>query len=294
LDSDILVGNLGPNKEIANICTKYGAKVKNISLEDNYGEARNKLLRISKTHWNFYIEPWEILINGHEQIKKMIDTQDPTSCYLQILQGRTITKEIRLWNKRFMFDGLVFENILDDKAIYLEDSIIYSLGSPDNTGEQMQLIELWKRNRITSFEPYYYQANILLKQKKFREFIGSAEYYLFNQKHGMSSIMMRYYLAMVYLLVMGDASIATKYILECLAVRPLMAEFWCLLGDIFYKASQFAKSQRFYENAMFLGAKRLPNDAWPMEIVKYKEYPSKMIESCKKIIEHIQSIAKPH
>ncbi len=69
----------------------------------------------------------------------------------------------------------------------------------------------------------------------------------------------------------------------CLAKKPTMAEFWCLLGDVYYDAKDYDKAKEFYENAVILGSRRLKDDGWPMEISKYKEYPQKMIEACKKI-----------
>jgi tetratricopeptide (TPR) repeat protein len=63
-----------------------------------------------------------------------------------------------------------------------------------------------------------------------------------------------------------------------------MAEFWCLLGDIYYKQNKYEKSIAFYQNAMDLGSRRKNSDTWPLEISKYKTYPSKMINNCNKMI----------
>ena len=39
-----------------------------------------------------------------------------------------------------------------------------------------------------------------------------------------------------------------------------------------------------YENAIILGKKRASLDEWPVEISKYKEYPERMIDNCKSMI----------
>ena len=65
-----------------------------------------------------------------------------------------------------------------------------------------------------------------------------------------------------------------------------MAEFWCLLGDIFYKIKQYDKAVEFYDNARIIGQRRLMDSDWPMEISKYSSYPEKMIESSKEIIKN--------
>jgi hypothetical protein len=60
-----------------------------------------------------------------------------------------------------------------------------------------------------------------------------------------------------------------------------MAEFWCLLGDIHYSLlKEYDKAYSFYDNAIFLGKKRLKSDLWPMEISKYSDYPEEMKKSC--------------
>jgi hypothetical protein len=71
----------------------------------------------------------------------------------------------------------------------------------------------------------------------------------------------------------------------CLSANVLMAEFWCLLGDAFYKLNKYAKAYSLYENAIILGERRLKSDPWPMDIPKYKSYPRKMIQSCKELLE---------
>jgi hypothetical protein len=67
-----------------------------------------------------------------------------------------------------------------------------------------------------------------------------------------------------------------------------MAEFWCLLGDIYRKLHKYEKAWIFYDNAIVLGGKRLKTDVWPMEIKKYKDYPVKMKESCQETMKNSQ------
>ena len=71
----------------------------------------------------------------------------------------------------------------------------------------------------------------------------------------------------------------------CLCAKPLMAEFWCLTGDVYYHLlHDFKKAKQFYHNAIVLGHHRLKSDKWPMDITKYNTYPSKMIESCDELL----------
>ena len=51
-------------------------------------------------------------------------------------------------------------------------------------------------------------------------------------------------------------------------------------------SDKFEKAFHFYENAKFLGSRRLKNDDWPFDIDKYKIHPEKMMESCKNILQN--------
>jgi tetratricopeptide (TPR) repeat protein len=88
---------------------------------------------------------------------------------------------------------------------------------------------------------------------------------------------------MVYCYIKYDYKSALESILPCIAKKPTMAEFWCLLADIYYATKDYEKAKSFYENAIILGGKRLRSDEWPLEVSKYKDYPQKMIDSCEKI-----------
>jgi hypothetical protein len=85
-------------------------------------------------------------------------------------------------------------------------------------------------------------------------------------------------------IVDNETNEAIQNIIICIAENPLMAEFWCLLGDIFTKISKFESAITFYENAIILGCRRHQLDFWPMHISKYGDYPKEMIEKCKKAL----------
>ena len=92
--------------------------------------------------------------------------------------------------------------------------------------------------------------------------------------------MTQYYCSMVNCYIKKQYNTAIKFLLPCVAKKPTMAEFWCLLGDIYYALKDYERAKTFYENAIILGSRRLKNDDWPLEISKYKESPQKMIEGC--------------
>jgi hypothetical protein len=62
-----------------------------------------------------------------------------------------------------------------------------------------------------------------------------------------------------------------------------MAEFWCLLGDVYYALNDYEKAFQFFQNGLIIGKKRRMDCEWFMEISKYEEYPKKMMEACASI-----------
>lgn len=289
LRGPIVVGDLGSNDDTLKICRQHGATILPMSFQDDYSNVKNKLLGSKESLWQLYLEPWEQILTGHRIILEVISDTKPRAYYLQILTGQTIAKEVRLWNKQLRFTNPVFESVIDNQANLLEPVIINSQGGI-NESQVERLLGIWKKADPLSSEPYYYQAYQFLKNKKYKEFASLAEQYATNSKKGVSAVMIRYHLAMVHTYSLGNGEKAMKHIVECIAARPLMAEFWCLLADLHYKANEYKKAISFYENAIILGSERV-KDEWPIEIPKYKEYPLKMIDSCQKILQHTKVFA---
>jgi tetratricopeptide (TPR) repeat protein len=229
-----------------------------------------------------YIEPWEKIAYGLDDIKKAIKGNEQGYRF-KVFQGDMITKEIRLWKKEHVFKNPVFECITIDEA--KETNVVLYSKVVDRTEHQLELVRHWKNSFPIDAEPYYYEACIMLSKGKYDEFLSAAHAYLFKDDKSMTMTMINFYCAYVYCYIKKDASLAIRHLMPCILANPLMAEFWCLLGDIYYMIlKKYDKAKAFYENALFLGSKRLKDDLWPMDIKKYKDFPEKMIKSCDKII----------
>ena len=201
-----------------------------------------------------------------------------------VLNKDVIVKETRLWNKntKAQFKNPVFEK-LNLQSTKVLDMIIYQ----EHTVDISKKVDIWKRTNPLAIDVYYYKAFMALGDKKFDEFKSFIAHYLFNtNKLDIPHIMSRYYLAFVQGIIENNIDNAIKNLAVCLAENPLMAEFWCLLGDLFIRTNKFEEATAFYENAMILGSRRLKLDFWPMHISKYYEYPNEMISQCKKVLEH--------
>jgi tetratricopeptide (TPR) repeat protein len=238
--------------------------------------AKNVLLE-SANDWILALEP------GEEIIGWKFDPQEVASYSLPVLRNGIITKEIRLWHasKRLRFKNPIFETIYDPLAHYLDIPILSK--SVDYIASDLEDVKEWQKDSPSSADPYYYRACVLLGQSNYSEFLNTADHYLFREREGLSAVMINYYSAMVRLYQLEDTARSMQQVVQCLACNPLMAEFWCLLGDIYYKLKKYDKSKAFYENAIILGSRRHKSDPWPIELAKYRKYPTKMIESCEQM-----------
>jgi glycosyltransferase involved in cell wall biosynthesis len=274
-----IVCDLGSSDSSLKICQSYGAEEIKLSFNNDYATLRNKMAEHSKTDWQLVLDPWEEMIGGHDQILKA----SPGVYKIHVIQNDLITKSARLWHGRNLkFVNPVYET-LDVKDSNLLNVYVKS---GQNTANNLHLIEEWKRRSPLAIETYYYEACTHLAQKNWQKFLNTADYYLFQNKGGIMPITMtHYYCATVQCYLYKNYQKATNHILQCLVKQPTMAEFWCLLGDIYYAAKEYHKAKNFYENAMILGTRRLKSDDWPIEISKYRKYPSLMIESCTHILQ---------
>jgi tetratricopeptide (TPR) repeat protein len=266
--SKIIIADLGCTDDSIKICKKYTDLVSKIE-EKNYAKIRNSL---SVEGTNFYINPWETLVEGQEILEKI---QELTDIY--VFNNNVISKETRIWTSE-KFVNPIYETIVSKKSKLNSNIIISSKKNIDDTEERISLANQWMKNNPMDSDPYYYLACCYLSKRNFEKFFFYAnEYIIRENKTNASLIMMKYYMAQVKL-HQEKVRDAAELALTCLSYYPSLAEFWCLLGDIYYKQNKLKKSKAFYENATIIGSQR-KNDKLPIEIEKYKEYPEKMIKN---------------
>ena len=141
----------------------------------------------------------------------------------------------------------MYETVIEDRA---KDLPVY-IHSTGGHHDHKELVAKWKKKKPLATEPIYYEACTLLVEKKWDSFLNVADHYIFTEKKPkMALTMIRYYCAMVNCYVKKNYQKALEYLLPSIADKPTMAEFWCLLGDVFYAMKQYDKATTFYENAI--------------------------------------------
>jgi len=277
-ECSIIIADLGSTDSTKEIAKHYECEFNSIGFNMDFSEAKNKAILIAGNCTMLFVEPNERLLRGFVEME---DNETPKR--INVIQEQVITKPIRLFgsDQKCHFINPIFEHI-KTKALCAE---IYLLSIRHERPEALSILEKWNRQNPLAPQPQYYLACLHLSNGRIDEFINCAEKYLFLEKSkNMSHIMTKYYLATVMIYSKKDFQKASKLILECIIEKPLMAEFWCLLGDIYYSLNKYEKAFHFYENAYIIGSRRLKNDEYPFHIEKYKKYPNEMMISCKNLI----------
>lgn len=268
---DIEIINNNSSDKTIEICNDYKLKISKVDEINNYSKIRNDLIKTYKNKYILFIHPYENLI-FNDNFKDF--TQEK---YLfNVIQGNILTKEIRLFKKNNMFKNPIFEyveseNGKDNNYTIYANLINYKFNN------STKIIQEWKQKEPLKFEPYYYECFEALSNKDYIKFVNLSEYCLNLDNKNKASIILRYYLSMIYLHCFNDINKANSNILTCISQKPEMAEFWCLLGDIFYKIKDYNRSIEFYKNAIIVGSQRKANDGNPIDVSKYQEYPNEMI-----------------
>ena len=275
----ILVGDRASTDNTVQVARHYGAKVVAVP-PDDLSQGRNMLIDCSETEWVLAVEPWEVVING------LAVPEEPKPYSFQVVNNHVVTKETRLWHRSLglHYENPVYESLAEHiPPTLIEKTLIFVTPHADNTEEKKKLLEEWCSRCPTLAVPHYYRAFLHLEQKEYRQFFAESNQFLFQGGDGIPAAMLQYYQAMTSLYVYKDGRKAQQALLPCLAAHPLMAEFWCLLGDIDYQQHRYPKAASFYENAILLGQRRLKSDPWPMDLTKYKKYPRLMIDNCQRM-----------
>lgn len=262
---EIIIGDINSQDHTVSLCKKYPVKIKEYNILD-YAKVRNDLNKEAKNELKLYLFGNEEIYSGLEGVQEG---------YSSILSSNYLSKEFRVYTTNF-FMNQVFECLSYTPKKY-NDLVIYKHDKSDDI-EKLMILEGWRKRDPMNLTIDYYEALVLLSMKKYDQFINICNHYFFiHNDNSLRSTMLRYYYAMAYF-IKNKPLESLQNLVICLANKPTMAEFWCLAGDVYYYLyNNIGAAKELYQNAFVLGKYRTNNDHYPMELVKYDEYPNKML-----------------
>jgi len=277
--------DMGSTDKTVSILEKYnGKKFKKIG--EDFASNKNYLIKNVKKDWLFFIEPNETIINGKKEIVDISNKNEGIYSVL-LLNNEVLSKSTRFFcDNKIKFENPIFETIYSKSSS--SNIILKELSSIEIPNEHKHILK-WKSEEPLKTQPLYYESCFYIKNKKWEDFIKTAEKYLFMEKNTNlpSYIMIKYYLSLILFYTQKDIKKSIQTLAFCIEKNPTMSEFWCLLGDINFEMKKYQKAYYFYDNAIILGSQRLNGDELPIDVKKYKEYPDKMKIICKDLIDKI-------
>jgi len=255
--------------------------IKDNLIENDFSSIRNKNKIFLPDNLLLHLNVGEVLTT-----KCIKDFLENKNYKVSIVYDSTIVKESRISNKnKFIFSNKIFESI-EDQSFELNKNIFINASACKRKNFSKILNEWQKEEPLNNQINYYKAINFLINQE-YDNFLCEAEKFLFNKNiKEENEILIRYYICLILLFKNTNKNKIIQNITTCLAKMPHMAEFWCFCGDYWYENKNFYYAKTFYEYAIISGKQRNFNDDWFLIPEKYKKYPTKMIESCKKILDN--------
>lgn len=263
---EIIVLDTGSQDDTLDVAKSLGACVsRDTSCNDNDGliadfsQARNVCLSLARGTWILQIDADEILKEGHEELRKVMQSND-----VDVL-GITLRTAGNAWvGTRFFranaaagYQGRVHER-LDYHGQYQGAPNIIIENFPNKAGKEsssernLRLLKISVQEAPDDSRAWFYLGN---EERRVRNYEAAAEAYqrcIEGGNHRISYFHARYYLAICQYLRYAYAE-ALNSINDAIMKDSRYAEGHCLRGDICCKLNNIAEAIINYKRALYCG-----------------------------------------
>ena len=185
-----------------------------------------------------------------------------------------IRKELRICKREDLrFDNWHSEMLLGDFSV----NPTCFISAPATV--ELQNEQSWMTEEPTNRSAQFYQVINLYYTKQYDKFISSADHLLFTHKIPLENeLWLLLYMSYLYFFKYNLPNEGVRAISLALCKKPEMAEFWCIIGDYYYKNNMIEMSIKCYNYALQAGKLRDPSDVYFMFPKKYKEHPESVLK----------------
>jgi len=291
--AEVLIGDTGSSDRTKEIAEWFGCKVFDVKWGDHFAEARNAVCDEAEQPWCFWIDADEELMESSAQAmrKKIIQkrlvgnhhlirfTEPPLSMY-----------QVRLWKRepgQKPWRGRVHEKIWmngPEPEVHA-DIVVIQHGDdrrPHKLERNMLLLQKAMKEEPDNHYNLFHAAVLSNMMNQHGDSQRYAERYmnLAPREDIKTKLYIMYLLAWNATFIHRDYQKAVNMLASAISVDPCAAEFWCLLGDVYWWLNRKQDAFAFYENAICLG-KAHPDSFWLVDLRKYDEYPREQLEKLK-------------
>ena len=215
--------------------------------------------------------------DGEKLITKKFE-KDESKGGVGIAYKDFIRKELRICKKEDLrFDNWHSEMLLGDFSV----NPTCFISAPATV--QLQNEQKWMTEEPTSRSAQFYQVINLYYTKQYDKFISGADHLLFTHSIPLENeLWILLYMSYLYFFKYNFPNEGVRAISLALCKKPEMAEFWCVVGDYYYKNKMMEMSKLSYNCALEAGRLRDPSDVYFMFPKKYKDHPETMLKEIAK------------
>ena len=278
----VIVFNGNINSEEYETCKKYTKNVYVRQWNNDFSELRNFAKEKSTRKWILWLDSDEEL----EDCSKIIEINPKNDFHnFKLIHGSTTMSQLRLFKNlpEYKWQGRIHERIIpknlpewhpEIKIIHHPNNI--SRSQIRNLNILKEEIENDPNNPDLNF---FIAIEYHLVNQQMKSLLHAEKFLFHYHVNDIRKMYIRYLISWIYTFHLRNYQKAIQIIFGQLAQNCNIAEFWCLLGDIYYKLGKFNDAKKFYENAIIMGKYKYDN-MWITDLDKYQKYPKLRIDYC--------------
>jgi tetratricopeptide (TPR) repeat protein len=286
----VIVYNGKENSEESELCLQYAPNSTYFhKWNEDFSELRNIALKNTNSYWILWIDSDETIDKeSADKITELVNSK-PSNPYhnFKLIHGNTTVSQLRMFSKtskekwRFPIHEKIIPEILPDW--HPDIKITHRI----NNNERSHIRNINILNKALESNPaspeynFYLAIDYHLVGQHMKSLLCAEKFLLHYpiRSVDVKKMYMRYLISWIYTFQMRNYQKAIQIILGQLAQNCNIAEFWCLLGDIYIKLGKFDSARIFFQNAITMGKYKYDH-MWITDLDKYEVYPEIKIKLC--------------
>lgn len=289
-DEIVIVFTGEKNSEEYKLCKQYCPDTTYyFKWNNNFSKARNFAIDKTKSKWIIWLDSDEFIDDESiENIKKLINNKINNMYHqFKLVHGSTTMGQIRMFLKH---DDIRWQNPIHERIIpknfpdkHSGIKIIHKVNNiNDSSVRNINILNKELEINQNNHEYHFYLAieYHLINQQMKSLFHAEKFLYLYNNTSiDTKKIYIRYLIAWINAYDLKNYQKSVEILLAQLIINCNISEFWCLLGDIYFKMGRIKNAYQFYKNALTMGEYKYDN-MWITDLDKYNKYPNLMLKIC--------------
>jgi glycosyltransferase involved in cell wall biosynthesis len=293
---ELVVVDTGSTDRTVEIAREAGARVISFPWNDSFADARNVALSHSTQDWVCWFDADdELAVGGVDLVRSLAVSGTPVNYHhFRLSYGLTMSAQLRFWKRSTgnTWWPFLHERIWPNGPVQHHPEIVVHHYDDERRPAKIQrnielLTKAIEREPINQYWRFYQMVTLAVAGRH-SEALEQALVYLNltndADEHVGPRNYARYLVAWCSLrLEPREPKKAMELCLQGVAVSPCVAEFWCLMGDIYLYYNRPFDAYQCYDVALLVGHWNWSR-FWLTDVSKYDQYPRDMKE---KIRNHV-------